>query len=123
MTSEKSTAKNELEQSERQRLRMQSGRPRQYAGRIQRQLAPREIRKHTASLAHDHGECRDVEDVDVGLDDEVDAAACEQMIVVEVAVAARAAAALDQARQRAPAGPAGQGLDVADRDRRGRTEL
>ena len=47
-----------------------------------------EIGEDAARLAHDHRERGDVEDVDVGLDHHVERAACQQVVVHEVAVAA-----------------------------------
>jgi len=95
----------------------------QHTRRVQIQFRARQISECATGLAHNHGQCRNIENIDVRLDHQIDAAAREQMIVQKIAIAAEASAAADQIAKHIPTRVAGQCLDVADRDRGTRAEV
>src|SRR6185369_8880486 len=87
---------------QRQGLRMQLRPSRQDTSSIERQLATSQIGTYATGLTHDHRKRGNIEYVHVGLDHEVEAAAREQVIMQEIAVAADAPAAADQLAERIP---------------------
>ena len=66
-----------------------------------------------AGLADDDGEGGNVEDVEVGFDDCVDAAAGEQVVVQKIGVAANAVQLGDEPAELGPVGRGRQGCEVA----------
>ena len=73
-----------------------------------------QIGERAAGLAHDDGQRRDVEDIDVRLDHRIERAAREQVVVQEIAIAAQAIDAPDQrAEARPAAGRCRQRLEIA----------
>src|SRR5690348_18155208 len=73
-----------------ERLRMQCRRRGLHAAGGERRLCAVEIGEYAARLTHDDGQRCDVQDVDVGLDHDVQCAACQQVVMAEIAVAAHA---------------------------------
>src|ERR1700759_3223980 len=98
---------------------MQCGRSRKNTARVEVEFASVEIAERTAGFAHDDSERCDIEDVYVGFDDEIDTAACEQMVVKKIAVAADAARVADELAEHIPSRVAGERFNVADGDRGG----
>src|SRR6185437_13881456 len=91
----------------------------QHTARRQRQGRTGQIGHGAAGLPHDHGQRGNVQDVDVGFDHDVERATRQQVVVTEVAVAARAVHLVDQAAERLPGRRIlRQRLDVAERQRR-----
>src|SRR6185437_8291720 len=76
--------------------RMQAAVGREYRRRIERHILARQVGEGAAGFAHDDRQGGDVEDVDVGLDDDIEGASRQEMVMDEVAVAADAADAADQ---------------------------
>ena len=93
----------------------------QHARGRQPHLPAGKVGEGAAGLAHDDGQRGDVQDVHVGLDDHIQRAARQQVVVHEVPVAADAADAADQgARSALPLRAQGERLQVAGREvRRG----
>ena len=74
----------------------------QHGARIERQLAAVQIAEAAAGFAHDHRERGDIENVDVGLDDGIELAGGEVVVMDEIAVAADAMQLRDQAPEFSP---------------------
>ena len=86
----------------RQCLRVQCRCAREHAGRIERKLAAFQSGKYAARFAHDDRKRGDVEDVHVRFDHQIEATACEQVIVQKIAVTTNAPAAPDQFTKHVP---------------------
>ena len=93
---------------------------REHAGRAEPDLCSVEIREAPARLAHEHGERSDVENVDVRLDDHIERAARQQVVVQKITVTAQTIDAADQRAKSRPSRAGGrQGLEISSREERG----
>src|SRR5690242_2059988 len=91
-------------------------------------LAIVEIGEFATRLAHDDGERSDVENVDIGLDDDIQRAARQQVVVHEVAVAAHPTDTREERTEAVPMRWLRKALDVTGGEeglleRRDRTHL